>query len=208
MRTKTTGPWRAVIALTAMALAACAHKSSAELQAQTGDEPVEPTATPAAEQTRRNTNSTRIGAAPAESDPGESAPPPADLSGQGGQEIPAACPLRCVVAGHGTRDVAAEETAKLNSAFGSTMSALRMCAARDSSQSRRHGPTLNLRFGANNALTDVGVDGTGFDSEADDCFQQVVRGGSRSFPAVSYEGPVTVRCAERCDKKPAWVSPR
>jgi hypothetical protein len=67
---------------------------------------------------------------------------------------------------------------------------------------------LNLRFGPTGALSDVGVDGTGFDDAADQCFQDIVRGGSRTFPAVTYEGPSTVRCTERCDRKPAWVSPR
>jgi hypothetical protein len=75
----------------------------------------------------------------------------------------------------------------------------------------RRGPILNLRFSGSGDLADVGVDGTGFEGAADQCFHNVVRGGSMSYPAVKHTGPVTIRCHERCDPKPkgkGWVSPR
>jgi hypothetical protein len=67
-------------------------------------------------------------------------------------------------------------------------------------------PTVNLRFGATGQLMDVGADPTGFDDNVVDCMEQVVRGGGPQ-PVIAFDGPATVRCAEKCDRHAKWTTP-
>lgn len=187
----------------------CAHKTSGELAAQTGEEATSHTT----REPEPRATSAPVAAAP---EPGPSGlaptPPP-------GGYVAARCPLRCFVAeGRTQREEPAEKQAELRAALGPTMDAVRQCAWNDWSDGYGEGrgwrvrvPILNLRFDGAKTLVDVGVDSNGAGPTADTCMQNIVRGGT-SIPKLTHDGPAVVRCSERCDVrgkgKPEWVTPR
>jgi hypothetical protein len=148
--------------------------------------------------------SVRIGAPLA--DAGTEPPPPTANQGATPTLAIAVCPLECHVA-DGPREIALPQTEldSLRSAFAPTMSGLRQCAAVSGLENERHKPTINLRFGPKGELMDVGVDPTGWDPQAEDCMQQVVRGGGAN-PQVSIGGPADVRCSEKCEHHGTWTT--
>lgn len=193
--------------VSALALAACAHgKEGAELSAQTGEDlshqsygdtpPVRP----------RETTSIGGPDAAVEPNPGDSYTRDNTAPGIGGTSYVAqVCPLHCFVAqGRQKQDVTAEQLERLRGALAPTMNGLRQCAG--GWADTRRNPIVNLRFNSAGDLMDLGVDTTGFEASADDCMQQVARGSTRN-PSIKFEAPGTVRCAERCEKKPRWTTP-
>lgn len=179
----------AVVAIGALLVACGAENTSLELHTQEAltSEPAEqPPPAPAP-------SPSMASAARAPSDAGapsqpQSAPPAS------------ACPLQCYIANGRQREpVAADDLAKLQSALASTMAAIHQCTAASRTDNPRKSPTVNLRFGPAGQLLDVGADPTGYDSDIADCMEAATRGGSA--PSISFDGPGTVRCAEKCDRR-------
>jgi len=144
-------------------------------------------------------------AAPAApSAPVDSSPPPPQVVADTGP----ACPLRCAIATPRHRVLQQDEEDRLRGAFAATVGGLRACMSGEQYEGRRaRPPALTIRFAPSGDLLDVGVDTTGWGYAADSCFQSVVRGSSGG-PDVRFEGPATVRCAERCDRPRVVKAPR
>lgn len=112
----------------------------------------------------------------------EPAPAPAVLPG---------CALVCVNA-HPRLRVNADTEAKITSAVSNEMSQLHNCT---------HGgpaPSLTLRFDSTGELTEFGVDDEHSRvNNAAGCVDAV----RTHRPALSFPGPATLRCSERCDRR-------
>ncbi|MDF2693373.1 MAG: hypothetical protein K0S65_1756 [Labilithrix sp.] len=117
----------------------------------------------------------------------EPAPPPAVASAApGAAAAPSApvCPLVCHVANKGR--VAPPDEERLTSSLAEVAQAIHACV-------RGQAPSLTLRFDSTGALTALGVDHTAEEGDAA-CLDAV----NQRRPSVSYPGPATVRCVERC----------
>jgi hypothetical protein len=91
--------------------------------------------------------------------------------------------------------VSGDDQARLSSAFGNTMNAMRQCTGNGSWGRRLSSPVLNVRVNFKGEVTDVGVDTRGFD-EIDSCLSSV----QRPLPGGAFAGPATIRCAEKCER--------
>jgi hypothetical protein len=124
-----------------------------------------------------------------------SAPPPASAVPQPTAVAPAPpakpeCPLVCHVANRG-RVPAADET-RLSNALAGVTNALHACV-------RGAMPTMTLRFDSQGSLTYFGVDEEGGEDGVSG-EATCVEAARRQKPAVTFAGPSTVRCVERCGR--------
>jgi hypothetical protein len=124
--------------------------------------------------------------------PAAAAPAPAPAPDPAPSAAPAilpGCALVCVNA-HPRLRVNADTESKIASAVSSEMSQLHNCT---------HGgpaPSLTLRFDSAGELTEFGIDDEHSRNERG-CVESV-----RSHrPALSFPGPATLRCSERCDRR-------
>ena len=97
------------------------------------------------------------------------------------QAAPQACPLQCFVAQRGR--VTPQEEQRLATDLSDALTSLRACGP---------GNSLTIRFDSGGQLTEFGVDAERGNEGA--CVQTV----RQMHPNVSYPGPSTLRCYERC----------
>lgn len=142
-----------------------------------GSEPPAPTATPAAD--------------------ADASAPVATVAATGtspARSVGPACPIACVnahtpqAAARGAVPVAEDE--RLAPALAETFQSLRGCI------SSGRTPSLTLRFDSSSTLTGFGVD----DERSGDapCVEAI----RQRWPNVSFAGPATLRCVERCGGPP------
>jgi len=114
------------------------------------------------------------------------APPPEKVTATGSSEQPAAaaCPLVCFAANRGR--VAPVEEQRLGNELAGELTQLRGCGSANAR------PSLTLRFDSAAALTGFGVDAERGNEGA--CVNAI----REHRPAVSYPGPATLRCSEKC----------
>jgi hypothetical protein len=92
----------------------------------------------------------------------------------------------CNVANKGR--VAAADEARLTSSLADVTQALHQCVPGPA-------PSMTLRFDSAGVLTGFGVDYGGDDEGSNSaCVDSI----NQRMPVVTYPGPATVRCAERC----------
>lgn len=113
---------------------------------------------------------------------------PQQVSAQG---TPAACPLQCFVAQKGR--VAPADEQKLASDLSDALTSLRACGP---------GNSLTLRFDSTGQMSEFGVAVERGNESA--CIDSV----RAKKPAVSYPGPSTLRCYEKCGGDTSTRSPR
>lgn len=104
---------------------------------------------------------------------------PQQVSAQG--NAPAACPLQCFIAQRGR--VAPADEQKLAGDLNDALTSLRACGP---------GNSLTLRFDSTGQITEFGVAAERGNESA--CIDSV----RAKKPAVSYPGPSTLRCYEKC----------
>lgn len=114
---------------------------------------------------------------------GTDAPEPASSSAPApAPAAPSTCPLVCMVAQKGRAAQADEQ--RLAGELSGVLGALRLCGNGQNS--------LTMRFDSGATLTGFGVDAErGNEGACVDAIRQ-------QRPAVTYQGPATLRCAERC----------
>ncbi|MBX3228016.1 MAG: hypothetical protein KIT84_27675 [Labilithrix sp.] len=117
-------------------------------------------------------------------EPPERGEEPEKVTATASSEQPATCPLVCYVANKGR--VAPADEQRLAGELASELTLLRSCG---SSNVR---PSLTLRFESSGQLTGFGVDAERGNEGA--CVNTV----REHRPAVTYPGPATLRCSERC----------
>jgi len=118
-----------------------------------------------------------------------SAPPPANSGGTSAPPAPRpGCQLVCTNAHSRVRLAPADEQ-KLTSALASELDTLQKCTPQGQP------PGLTLRFDSTGTLTHFGVD-----DERHSADGMCVDGVRSHKPTLSFPGPSTVRCGERCGR--------
>ena len=153
------------------ALAACAANGEVGVRASSDEASASASASAESEGKTEGTKSLGTGETTTAAAPAQGDPAAA----------PAACPLQCFVAQKGR--VAPAEEQRLATDLAEPLSALRSCGS---------GNSLTIRFDSAGQLTEFGVDAERGQEGA--CVQAV----RQKQPAVSFPGPSTLRCSERC----------
>jgi hypothetical protein len=162
-------------ALTAFGLVACAANGEVKVKASS-DDGVSGNASATSDEKPTSSKPSTDDTLPPPSSSGSSTPVTSDAP-----PASAACPLVCYIAQHGRVPPADEQ--KLASDLSQSLSALRACGP---------GNSLTLRFDSTGQLSEFGV-------AADRGNESACTDGVRSSkPTVSYPGPSTLRCSERC----------
>ncbi|MFO0739185.1 MAG: hypothetical protein U0270_25025 [Labilithrix sp.] len=167
---------KVVTALVAsVVLVACAADGEVKVRASSDESSASASAS-ASGDTDSKADTKTTAAKPAEGDAPAPAPAPA---------TPQACPLQCFVAQKGR--VTPQEEQRLASDLSEALTSLRGCGA---------GNSLTIRFDSGGQLTEFGVDAERGNEGA--CVQSV----RQKRPSVTYPGPSTLRCYERCGNEP------
>lgn len=155
-------------------LVACAADGKMEVRASSDEASASASAGANASSDEPKSETKTLAAKPSEGEPAtapSTAPPAA----------PQACPLQCFVAQKGRVSPADEQ--RLAGDLSDALSSLRACGS---------GNSLTIRFDSGGQLTEFGVDAER--GSEGSCVQSV----RQKRPNVSYPGPSTLRCYERC----------
>lgn len=155
-------------------LVACAADGEVKVRASSDESSASASAS-ASGDTDSKAETKTTAAKPAEGDAPAPAPAPA----------PQACPLQCFVAQKGR--VTPQEEQRLANDLSEALTSLRGCGS---------GNSLTIRFDSGGQLTEFGVDAERGNEGA--CVQSV----RQKRPSVTYPGPSTLRCYERCGNEP------
>lgn len=165
-----------VLTLTCFVLAACAAEGEMKVNASSNSDTKTSASGSASVEGEGGSSSAAEPTAKAE------APPPQKVEATG--DPGASCPLTCFIANKG-RVTPAEEQ-RLQGELAGELTQLRGCG---SATAR---PSLTLRFDSTAKLTEFGIDAERGNEGA--CVNSL----REHHPSVTYPGPATLRCSQRC----------